>query len=198
MEIGKQNRRVQEQISALVDGECATHELDLALSALKAQAYTDEWEIYHQIGDILKSEDLNIGLSADFTAHLAASLASEPVYRKPSHHFSFQFSPKVAYAVAAMLTLATILVPQFAGHEGAETGAPYLAGHFVAATNGAQVQPALLAVAGSQTANARTDQSRMLRDPQIDGYLAAHQRYSNSMYSAIEYETGPISQEAEK
>ena len=35
-------------------------------------------------------------------------------------------------------------------------------------------------------------EDEMLRDPRIDGYLLAHQRYSSRMYSGIEYATRHI------
>ena len=189
MDISKQDRRVQEQISALVDGECASRELDLALTALKRKDCQDDWEIYHQIGDILNSEDLNIRLSADFTARLAARLASEPLPGKPSRKLSVPCSPKFACAIAATVAVAVILVAQFAGNNGAASYAPYLASHFNAANKGNQAKSGVV-----QTAHVRTDQAPMLRDPLIDSYLAAHERYSNSMYSAVEYETSPINQ----
>ena len=77
------DNRNHEQISALSDGELTDHELTLALAALRDPEQQLEWEIYHQIGDILRSDDLDIPLSAGFSDRLAARLAQEPSYLLP-------------------------------------------------------------------------------------------------------------------
>ena len=91
-----------------------------------------------------------------------------------------------------MLTLFAILIPRFAGNDGAEVAAPYLTAQFTSA-NFPSHSDATLITAGQKDVSARSDsEPDMLRDPLIDSYLAAHQRYSSSMVSAVEYETGPI------
>ncbi|PRC92219.1 sigma-E factor negative regulatory protein [Solimicrobium silvestre] len=200
----EQNR--QSQISALVDGEQADHELSAILATLRTQEHKDDWDIYHKIGDILNSEELSVSISDGFSARMAASLAAEPIYLglkplTPKTKTFSQVSTKVAYAMAAMFAFALILVPRFAGQEGAETSAPYYAGQFAAVNsssmNGAEAKKELAALSASHTTSYES-KSHMLRDPQIDSYLAAHQRYSNSTYSAVEYETSPTNQEAGK
>ena len=205
MNISKQDEQLTEQLSALVDDECETQALSVFLSMSNFEENKNNWEIYHQIGDILNSYDLSILMSTGFTARMSDQLASEPTYIKAKQKFSNRFNHKIAYAAAAMLAFATILVPRFAGHDGAEIAAPYFAGQFIATSGGAPLKSsALVSTATKKTNSNQTagnyaeTQPRMLRDPAIDSYLAAHQRYSKSMYSAVEYETGPINQEVEK
>jgi sigma-E factor negative regulatory protein RseA len=202
MNANAQNEKLKEQISGFVDGEIEDQELDFLLSALRAENNQQKWETYHQIGDILNSDDLSISLSDGFNQRLQERLAGEIIYAYPKQKSSGKYGYKVAYATAAVVALIAILVPKFAGHDGAEVNAPYSSGQFVAATNLAQPKPTLVASSPAQNQE-RPEQGtesrpRMLRDPQLDSYLAAHQRYSKSMYSAVEYETGPISQEVEK
>jgi len=198
------NNQLKEQISALMDGECHDQELNQTLASLRVESHQNNWEIYHQIGDILNSNESSIKLSSDFNARFNAKLqdcvAFEPGRFTASRKMSTHFNSKFAYALAAMLALATILVPQFAGHDGAEVGAPYIAGQFMSANYADRSKTSLSTVASNKKLDSSRSESQttMLRDPLIDRYLAAHQRYSNSMYSAVEYETSPIIQDAGK
>ena len=193
MDLNNNTSQIQEQISAFMDGECQSHETSVALASLRQEAYQKDWEIYHQIGDILKSNEMGIRVSEDFNSRLNARLRST----EPDPHKISQFLPKhqhlrIVYALAAMLTLFAILIPRFAGNDGAEVAAPYLTAQFTS-TNFPSHSDATLIAAGQKDVSTRSDsEPDMLRDPLIDSYLAAHQRYSSSMVSAVEYETGPI------
>ncbi len=205
MNTSQQNEQLKEQISALVDDEHGAEALNLLMSTSNFEKLRKNWETYHQIGDVLNSDDLAIAMSAGFSTRMREQLASEPTYIKAKQKSSNRYDHKIIYATAAMLALATILVPRFAGHDGAEINAPYFAGQFMAASDGGQLRSAGVALTSSgKTVATEVDgnyakaQPKMLRDPEIDSYLAAHQRYSTSMYSAVEYETGPISLETEQ
>jgi len=208
MSTNSNNEKLKEQISVFVDGEHEDQEIDFLLSALRLEENQQDWEIYHQIGDVLNSNELSIGLSGAFNDRLRERLAAEVTYAYPKRKNSGQSRYRLAYATAAMVALTAILVPKFAGHDGAEVSAPYLTGQFVATNNLTHPKATLVAATSGQNQDAATPSNqtesgndqrpRMLRDPQIDSYLAAHQRYSKSMYSAVEYETGPVNQEAEK
>ena len=200
-----QNEQLKERISALVDAEHQEQDFGMLIEALRADENKNDWEVYQHIGDILRSEDLSIVPSTDFAKKLRAQLAFEPVYPGRKRRVLSQINHQFAYAIAAMVALVAILVPQFAGNEGAEVNAPYFTGQFAAANNVKQVKPSLIALTPSQNQNMirlRHKQSgtevQMLRDPLVDSYLAAHQQYSKSMYSAVEYESAPIDQEVEK
>jgi len=136
-----QSEQLKEQISALVDDEHEAHVLDQFLSTSGFEENKKNWEIYHQIGDLLNSEDLSIVMSTGFTARMKEQLASEPTYLKAKQKISNRFNHKIAYATAAMIALATILVPRFAGNDGAEVSAPYFAGQFIATNGATQLNP---------------------------------------------------------
>lgn len=198
------NNQIKEQISALMDGECQNQDMNEALASLRAQTHKNDWEIYHQIGDILNSNELSIKLSNDFNSRFSARLGECVISKAdqfaPAQKISKHWNSKVAYALAAMLALVTVMVPQFAGHDGAEVSAPYFAGQFMSANYVNQSKSSLNTVVSIKNSDSSSSESQttMLRDPLIDRYLAAHQRYSNSVYSAVEYETSPIIQEAGK
>ena len=195
--------QLSEQLSALADGELAAHELPALLAALQPGA---EWELYQRIGEALQGQQAE--LSSDFNERLSARLASEaphlarrqlPDVRHLKRHLSLNLSlspsPKVLYAMAAIFILALILIPEFAGQEGAETSAPY----FSALNANSAFQPELAALSEHVAAHAAVrSEPGMVRDAELDSYLAAHQRYSNSVYSAAEYQTRPLNPEAGK
>src|SRR5437899_2596441 len=68
----------QEQISALADGELSSAYVDMALAALRHNEGRATWDIYHQIGDIMRSDDMSLNLSPDFTSRMFARLDAEP------------------------------------------------------------------------------------------------------------------------
>ncbi len=70
-------KRLHENISALADGELAEHEVELAFAALDTPDGRAAWNVYHQIGHALRSDECGFDLSAGFSAQLAARLAAE-------------------------------------------------------------------------------------------------------------------------
>ncbi len=75
-EMGSQER-LNENISALADGELATGEIELAFAALGTEQGHAAWDVYHRIGHALRSESCGAELSGDFYTRLAKRLASE-------------------------------------------------------------------------------------------------------------------------
>lgn len=73
------NKKIREYISAFADGELPDADLELALAALREPDGRQAWDLYHRIGDALRSEPGEAELSAGFAARLAASLDAEPL-----------------------------------------------------------------------------------------------------------------------
>jgi sigma-E factor negative regulatory protein RseA len=71
--------KTQEQISAFADGELAEGQVDVVLAALRRADGRADWDIYHQIGDVLRSDDMDIKLSSGFAARMAARLDRKSV-----------------------------------------------------------------------------------------------------------------------
>lgn len=179
----------REKISALADSELCEDEVDVALAALQTAPARDAWDAYHHIGDALRSDDMAFAMSDDFTARLMRRLEQEPtVIGRPADTVPataeigasapvwrtkrFIQGTMAAAAVAAMAFVAT---PQM-----------------MTATKGSS---AIATSAGTTTAggaiiNASADAAapgNVLRDPGIDEYLLAHQRFSPSVYSTTQY-----------
>lgn len=184
----------REQISALADGELAEQHVDVALAALYCEDGRADWEVYHQIGDMLRSDDMAVTLSPGFAARMAARLDAEPTIIAPAavspsqhplqhvpDHAAARASsqlkrwamPSVA-AAAAMAAVAFVTTPQLM---------------VAMKTESAISEATTIAASAPQAAvvSASAPDGVILRDPRIDDYLLAHQRFSPSVYSSAQY-----------
>ena len=195
--------RTQEQISALIDGELCDSQIDIALAALRNPEGRADWDMYHQIGDAIRSDDMAFSLSPDFSARMASRLAAEPAIVAPASAREPQPSPQVAaagavvgrikrlampgMAAAAVATAVFVTTPHLlvAKKETATTSGSAI----VMVANPAQGAPEVRAVAAVEPKMVTLDQQDgvVLRDPHIDEYLMAHQRFSPSVMSTAQY-----------
>lgn len=76
-------KRLHENISALVDGELSDSERELTLAALATPQGRVAWRAYHLTGDVLRAT-AGGALSDSFSARLAARLAAEPPHAASS------------------------------------------------------------------------------------------------------------------
>ncbi|AMO96239.1 anti sigma-E RseA, N-terminal domain protein [Collimonas fungivorans] len=188
----------QEQISALADGELSNAYVDMALAALRQADGRDTWDVYHQIGDIMRSDDMALTMSADFSARMAARLEAEPAIIAAPLAVTAQSSEQIAVgggqpvhaggigvrrsikrfalpgmAAAAVAAAAFIITPQTAVvGVGGQSAAPQLA---------------LASASAVSDDHVVTHSGVVLRDSRMDEYLTAHQRFSPSLYSAAQY-----------
>lgn len=210
----------REQISALADGELSSEEMTIALAALRSsERERQAWEVYHQIGDVLRSEDMGVSLSAGFSARMNALLEAEPAIVAPQAPAEEAAKPMVAGQPAAANGDHRAQRPRRLGRfalPGAAAAAAAIAAVFVAMPQQAVVTADSKAVApttqvalapvsvpsaitsvsaggtnasGSQNVNQLStlaQQGEVKRDPRIDDYLFAHQRFSSS-YSSAQY-----------
>ena len=70
--------RLQENISAMVDGELPDCDVELTMAGLAGANGRARWHAYQLIGDVLRAEAGASGLSGTFAARLAQRLAQEP------------------------------------------------------------------------------------------------------------------------
>ncbi|MEN9866639.1 MAG: hypothetical protein RL748_2229 [Pseudomonadota bacterium] len=195
----------KEQISAWLDGELSDAQIQVMLKALESDDAKISWDMYHQIGDVLRSDELAIELSPDFSRKMAQMLAAEPHYLLPamqanaqaqapdaSSHKAWRQRLWSGMAVAAGL-LVVVNIAQTPG--GNSVGNP-AGNNTMAGSNAVVSNPALARVAASSAASASQSvklvaspgrNGEYLRDPEIDQYLSAHQRFSPSVYSAAQY-----------
>ena len=170
----------REQISAFADNELSDGHLDVTLAALRQQEGRDTWNLYHQIGDALRSDDLNAQVNTDLTSRIFASLDAEPTIMVAAKQRVSVAKQDVikrfampGMAVAAVAVAAFLTVPQMMTQN-----AP------VIASNPA---PIVLASATPDKVTVASQDGDVLRDPRIDEYLLAHQRFSPSVYSTAQY-----------
>jgi sigma-E factor negative regulatory protein RseA len=174
-EVVMNTNMTREQISAFVDNESADGHVDIALAALRQPEGRDAWNLYHQIGDALRSDDLNTQLSADFNVRMFAQLDAEPAIVAPGAmpvQKTFRRFALPGVAAAAVTVIAVLAVPQMA--------------QTPALNAKADVVPTL-AAASPNTITVASQDGEILRDPRIDDYLLAHQRFSPSVYSTAQY-----------
>ncbi len=72
-----------EQISAFIDGEIGDKEIDVALASLYGAKGNAAWDVYHRLSDALRSDELTISMSDDFTAKLMMRVEQEPAIVAP-------------------------------------------------------------------------------------------------------------------
>lgn len=190
----------------MADDELSDAQLDVLLAALRDPAARADWDIYHQIGDVLRSDDMAIPMRSDFSARVMAQLDAEPTIMAPValtaaratgghglgerlRRLAMPGVTAAAVATAVFVTAPQMLVAKKDVPDGAATVV-------VAAPAVQPVQPARVAepaaVLADASAEVRTvslehQQGEVLRDPRIDEYLMAHQRFSPSVYSSAQY-----------
>jgi sigma-E factor negative regulatory protein RseA len=196
------NHMTQEQISAFADGALDEIHVDGALAALRQPDGQAVWDLYHQIGDALRSEEMAFTLSDGFAARMAARLEAEPAIVAPKLS---QLRPEqqleavtglsagrsiVRYAMAggaavAVAALALISTPQLMvafKDSPANVSVPIMM-----ASKVPSVVPAVAQASQVMVATGTENGSVVMRDPRIDEYLLAHQRFSPSLYSTAQY-----------
>lgn len=217
-----------ENISALLDGEIDNAALDAIFADLDSTESKDTWELYHRIGDVLRSDDLATPLSTDFNQRFAARFASEPVILMPKMHVRNEAkeSDKPQYlrsymsvATAAVAALfAFVFLPQWLQLNQTQMQTVQMSGA-AAPVSANKLQLASASVTADLPAQAQNGakngpsadlpksvnepqgtQIEMLRDPRIDSYLIAHQKFSPAISAGTQYVTraNAVSSPAEK
>ena len=172
-----------EKISLFAEGEATDAQIDDALAALHGGdgAAREEWMLYHQIGDALRSDELAIAMRPDFMARMSARLEQESAILAPARRAvpglarRFAAPGLIAASVAAFAFLGgpqLMVASKFPSMQ-SENGNLMLASH------------------GATLRQPMAGQGELLRDPTIDQYLQAHQRYSPSLYSTAQYARSP-------
>jgi len=212
----------REQISALADGELSSDELTIALAALRASENEREnWEVYHQIGEVLRSDDMGVSLSAGFNARMSALLEAEPtivapqaapetvtpsVQVKPANgdhraapsRLSRFFLPSAAAAAAAVAAVFVAMPQQAVVSADAGKAAAQVAVVSVPSAISTVASNAGSAVPASVQGSALAQQGEVKRDPRMDEYLFSHQRFSQPLNSAQYTRSAAFSVDANK
>jgi sigma-E factor negative regulatory protein RseA len=188
---GEPTPRLAALLSALADGETAASEADEACLAWRQGAGCETWHTYQLIGDVLRSEDLVAcaGSDAAFLRRMRERLAQEPVVLAPvaetaavqqsqavgggaAVHVSWRRWSAPAAMAAGVLAVAGVAVMVRQGGSGTLSAPATLAAASAAEPS------ARLALAGGDQAPATQGPAVLVRDPQLDRYLAAHRQYT--------------------
>ncbi|WP_343650544.1 sigma-E factor negative regulatory protein [Herbaspirillum sp.] len=222
----------REQISALADGELSSDEMTLAFAALRSsEDAQDAWEDYHRIGEVLRSEEMGVSLSAGFSARMAALLDAEPAIVAPQpaaatvpaaqpvaavkaangDHRAARpgrlvrlLMPSAAAAAAAVAAVFVAMPQQAVVTADARLAAPVA--QVASAPLGSPSVPSAIATVADTTGSPQNvnqlsslaQQGEVKRDPRIDQYLFAHQRFSPSYSSAQYARSAAFSSDADK
>lgn len=199
------NEMTGERISAFADAECNDSQVDLVLATLRHPEGKAAWDIYHQIGDVLRSDDMAVSLSPGFAARMAARLDAEPTIIAPKDDQKQHADDiEVAQVVAKTRAARRWAIPGAIAAAAAAAAAFFVTPQMMLALNGktteagassavasagfsgkTAVLPADMEQGGVITASA--PDGVVLRDSRIDDYLLAHQRFSPSVFSTAQY-----------
>ena len=181
----KSNNIKDEQISAFADGEIDADQLHALMMECRQTNHLAQWDLYHHIGDVLRSDEMAQDCSTDFSAQLSARLAMEPAYMpvgastSPSLGHRWARSSRMISGIAAGAAAlyfggAYLMQPTNDGGmlQRLSAQARLAPGFTIIPAEGAQV------AVGTQV---------VMRDPQIDAYLIAHQQFSPSLYSTAQF-----------
>lgn len=194
----------REQMSAFSDGELESSQIEAVLIASHKPDGRDAWEVYHQIGDLLRSDELDVTLSPAFAARMAAKLDAEPTMVAPVvsrtkqagveskvpvgtaiKRFAIPGVAAAALAIAAVVTTPQLMIALDDVNSLARPSPSMAVAD--SATSQVMVVPATAPPQTSGMVTPAVNQEVVLRDPRIDEYLMAHQRFSPSVYSTAQY-----------
>ncbi len=169
--------RINQQISELADGELAENKTDETMRILRDPAQLDRWTLYHQIGDVLRSEQMSVPVSVDFSARLAARLEAEPIVLRPEARLKKRLCGwPGAFAAIAATGLFVVLAPSVIS----------------------QWMPGHLDDSVAPSANLATAPLTVARDGQFDPYILVHQSSYSSLYGSAQLgRPAPVAAESE-
>lgn len=200
-----------QSISSLLDGELDAVQRESVIAMLSEERNLEAkkaWGIYHQIGDVLRSDDLAVSFSQSFSARLSARLEAEPVVLAPRIHPDaniaandvqvavrrgvtvqsgwprYMAMTSMAAAAAVAFFMAPQIIPMLTGAPDAGLQISKLAPQNEIQAGGIQLTSSVTA---QEPAVRLTQQIEMLRDPRLDSYLLAHQKFSPSIDNGAQY-----------
>lgn len=197
-----------ERLSALADGEADPGAPAWASDVWRSDAsMRDRWHAYHQIGDVLRSDDLGCDAGHDeaFLQAFRARLADEPVVMAPSLAVPAvpvpvagasrvrrrwrTLSASAAVAAGFVAVAGVMLVTQQTGTDSGGATLASVPGPTLAAGN----RPLAVAVTSSPPMAVTSpaplslgaepilvSNGRMLRDARLQQYLSAHKQFGGS------------------
>ena len=178
----------KERLSALADGELDGIEPGSACAAwARNAAVREDWHAWHLIGDVLRSEDLasDPGRDRQLCAAIRARLQQEPVVLAPG---ALAAPRRARWTVGAAVAAGCVLVVgTFAVLRPSDGTAPAVAvqGERAPVATVAAVEPSTAISASTVPPPPAANEAvvadvRLIRDAQLDRYLAAHKQFAGS------------------
>jgi sigma-E factor negative regulatory protein RseA len=166
-------------LSALVDGDDSQAEQACRAWRDDAAARAD-WHVYHLIGEVLRSDEVHCAPQRDaaFLNRLRRRLAAEPVVlapvaAPPRTLLRRTWMAPVAVAAGFVIVAGVLVVTRMAAPQGAASEP----GSLLAGTSAA---PSAASAASTLVAD-----SVLIRNAELDRYLAAHKQYSSTSALAM-------------
>lgn len=174
------------KLSALCDGEATPGETeDVARGWGDDTALRARWHAYQAIGDAMRSDDLasDAGHDQSFLLAFRARLATEPVVLAPARPAEPPAPAALPQAIGGMRV--ALRRQRWAAPAAMAAGVMAVAGALVVIQNTSTIAPPLVAAPGAAADPALTavaasapGQGDMLRNPELDRYLAAHRQFA--------------------
>ena len=176
----EKNQKNQQQISELMDGELDPELLPSVWSSVYQASGREQWDIYHQLGDVLRSEDMAYIPTKNFSDRLAAQFANEPSFIAPTKRRSIQMLSKWPATAAAAAVLTGFVIAPTIFHWPFDT---HISGSLSLPTPADEV-----VVANRQSSNADSIK--------LQNYILWHQSSTPSLYGlrAIGHPASPTRQ----
>lgn len=186
----------REQLSALMDGELDGEAWDGTLNYAAAEEGQACWQLYHLVGDVLRSPELAQAPSPAFMARLRDELAKEappaaaglrtaeahPVVVAPALAEAANASVFRWKMVAGVASLAAVAAIGWTSLEALQGPGPGAQMALSSGTSAGAAGAPVVAVADAES------QQVMLRDPRLDELLAAHKQFGST--SALQMPAG--------
>ncbi len=171
----ERSETIREQVSALVDGDIEPDGLRASMSQLREGEGRHAWDLYHQIGDAIRSAEPAPAMRRDFAARFAERFATEPLLLQPRRSLlsRLQHWPTTMAAVAAAL-FGFVVAPSLM-RDSLPSGQPF--------ASTAQVTAAVKATPTTAGATAGSTAAAASADDKLD-YIALHHSAHPSLYGA--------------
>ena len=121
MDSGEKSRQ---DLSALADGELGEAEARKLLSQMADSDLRSTWDLYHRIGDTIRTDAMAREMSPEFSARLAARLDAEPPMLAPKRRLLSRLGAWPVTLAAVAATGFGFLVAPTLFNEGNPTGSP--------------------------------------------------------------------------
>lgn len=175
-------------LSALMDGDASASCEDACRSWRQEAATRADWHAWHLIGDVMRSDEHRADADHDarFLQRVREQLAREPVVMapaplvRPAAVDRSRRRWKAPAAVAAgFVAVAGVLVATRGPAPGSADGGMAAAG--VAPANPVAATVAVTTSTAATSLPMAAEAAPMIRDAELDRYLAAHRQYGNGV-----------------